>query len=447
MSERDTIFAVSTPPGAGALAVIRLSGPAAGAALASCLAGALPPPRRFSQRAIRAADGEPIDHGVVVWLPSGAQAATYTGEDMVELQVHGGPAVVRRLLGTLSALPGLRPADPGEFTRRAFEAGRLDLVAAEAVADLVAAETERQRRQALSGGSGGLSARLGAWQQALIDVSGLVEAEIDFSEEELPPDLTARARLGIAALVQEIRSALTEVGLGERLRQGFEVALIGAPNAGKSSLLNALARREAAIVHETAGTTRDVVEVRLDLAGFPVTLLDTAGLREAVQDPIEREGVRRARERAAAADLVIALFDGDMLPVIDPATLDVVDERCIPVISKSDRLRGPVPGVAGAEPLSVSARTGAGLDVLQARIAAALEARCAGVGDALFNRERHRVALAACAEALERALAVEEPALVAEDLRAARDALGRLSGRIDVEQLLDRIFREFCIGK
>jgi tRNA modification GTPase len=427
--------------------VIRLSGPAVDRALGTLLGGALPPPRRFSQRAIRAADGEIIDRGVVVWLPSGAEATSYTGEDMAELQVHGGPAVVRRLLGALSALPGFRPAEPGEFTRRAFEAGRLDLVAAEAVADLVAAETERQRRQALSGGTGALSARLEAWQQALVDVSALIEAEIDFSEEELPPDLMTRARLGIAALADELRAALAEVGLGERLRQGFEVALVGAPNAGKSSLLNALARREVAIVHETAGTTRDVVEVRLDLAGFPVTLLDTAGLREAAEDPVEREGVRRALERAAAADLVIALFDGDMLPTVDSTTLDLVDERTLPVFSKADRLRGTAPRLAGSSPLLVSAKTGDGLDALQARVAAVLEARCAGLGDALFNRERHRVALAACAEALERALGAEEPALVAEDLRAARDALGRLVGRIDVERLLDRIFREFCIGK
>ncbi|MEX2631772.1 MAG: tRNA uridine-5-carboxymethylaminomethyl(34) synthesis GTPase MnmE [Tistlia sp.] len=445
MADRDSIFALSTPPGTGAIAVLRLSGPGVGDALEELLSGPLPPPRRFSQRALRAPDGELLDRGVVVWLP--AEAGSYTGEDMAELQVHGGLAVVRSLLSLLASLPAFRPADPGEFTRRAFEAGRLDLVAAEAVADLVAAETARQRRQALAG-TEALTGRLAAWEGALVAVSARLEAAIDFPDEDLPADLLARVRAETAGLRDALLAASYEVALGERLRQGFEIALVGAPNAGKSSLLNALARREAAIVHETAGTTRDVVEVRLDLAGFAVTLLDTAGLRAAAAvDPVEQEGMRRARARAAGADLVVVLFDSEILPVMDHETLDLVDDRSLAVLSKCDLEAGGAMAPGGLRALRVSAKTGEGLEALQQRLAERVTDLCSGQGDALFNRERHRAALAACAEALERALAAREPALMAEDLRVARSALGRLVGRIDVERLLDSVFREFCIGK
>lgn len=442
--QNDSIFAVSTPPGAGAIAVLRLSGPGVRGALEGLLGGRLPAPRRFAQRALRDPRGALIDQGVAVWLPAGG---SYTGEDMAELQVHGGPAVVRRLLALLGELPGFRPAEPGEFTRRAFEAGRLDLVAAEAVADLVAAETERQRRQALAGGFGPLAARLEDWQQRLVAISARTEAAIDFPDEELPDDLLEAARRDSATLAAELRQAVEEVALGERLRQGFEVALVGAPNAGKSSLLNALARREAAIVHETAGTTRDVVEVRLDLEGFAVTLLDTAGLHAAASDPVEREGMRRARSRAAGADLVLALFDSEIWPEIDPSTLDLVDDRTLLLASKADLAATGRRAAAGRPLLPVSARTGQGLEALQAAMAERLSATCRGRSDALFSRERHRVALRDCAEALEAAAGAAEAALLAEDLRAARTALGRLVGRVDVEQLLDRIFRDFCIGK
>ncbi|MEX0759206.1 MAG: GTPase, partial [Tistlia sp.] len=271
---------------------------------------------------------------------------------------------------------------------------------------------------------------------------------IDFPDEDLPADLLARVRAETAGLRDALLAASYEVALGERLRQGFEIALVGAPNAGKSSLLNALARREAAIVHETAGTTRDVVEVRLDLAGFAVTLLDTAGLRAAAAvDPVEQEGMRRARARAAGADLVVVLFDSEILPVMDHETLDLVDDRSLAVLSKCDLEAGGAMAPGGLRALRVSAKTGEGLEALQQRLAERVTDLCSGQGDALFNRERHRAALAACAEALERALAAREPALMAEDLRVARSALGRLVGRIDVERLLDSVFREFCIGK
>ncbi|SMF09069.1 tRNA modification GTPase trmE [Tistlia consotensis] len=444
----DTIFALSTPPGRGAIAVVRLSGARTADTLRGLLGGTLPAARRFARRRILGADGELLDEGVAIWLPAGPAGASYTGEDMAELQVHGGPAVVRALLDALAGLPGLRPAEPGEFTRRAFDSGRLDLVEAEAVADLVAAETERQRRQALAVGGGALSARLAGWEAALLGVSARVEAAIDFAEEDLPADLLDRCRREIVGVATTLRQAVEEVGFGERLREGFEVALVGAPNVGKSSLLNALARREAAIVHETAGTTRDVVEVRFDLEGFAVTLLDTAGLRDGAVDPVEREGIRRARARAQAADLVLALFDSEIWPDCDAATLDLVGGRTVLVLSKGD-LAAPGAGVVSGRPaLRVSARTGEGLAELQSELARRIaDLGAAGVGGALFNRERHRVALRDCADALERAAAAGEVALVAEDLRMARDALGRLSGRIDVEQLLDRLFREFCIGK
>lgn len=451
MAGEDTIFALSSAPGRAGVAVVRISGPGAETALAT-LAGRVPLPRRASLAAIRdPASGEAIDRGLVLWFPA---PASFTGEDMAELQLHGGRAVVAAALAALGALPGLRPAEPGEFTRRAFDRDRLDLAEVEGLADLILAETEAQRRQALRQMDGALSHRTETWRETLVRLLAYVEAAIDFPDEELPPDLTARIVPNILELKVEIIRALDDQGRGERLREGLYVAIIGPPNAGKSSLLNALARREAAIVASTAGTTRDVVEVQLDLGGYPVTLADTAGLRELDaadgQAAIEAEGVRRARAGAAAADLRIAVFDIRDLPDLDPATLALVDADTLVVLNKSDLAADPKPPeIAGREPSVLSLLSGAGLPAFLARLEAEIANRLeAGAGAApLVTRARHRRALEDCTAALERAAVGAAPELLAEDLRLAARALGRITGRVDVEDLLDVIFRDFCIGK
>src|SRR5476651_2120602 len=315
MSERPTIFALSSGRPPAAIAVIRISGPRAGAAL-EALGVKVPSPRKAALARIRDANNEIIDEALALWFPA---PHSETGEDVTELQLHGGRAVIAAVLDALARLDGLRPAEAGEFTRRAFENGKLDLTAVEGLADLVAAETEGQRRQAFRQLKGLLGNRAETWRQRLIQALALVEARIDFSDEaDVPQDLLAPALAMTRSLADEIAGALADGGRGERLREGLVVAIAGPPNAGKSTLLNRIARREAAIVSPYAGTTRDVIEVHLDLGGLPVTLLDTAGIRE-TEDPVEREGVRRARERAASADLVLWVADAseaDSLPVI-----------------------------------------------------------------------------------------------------------------------------------
>lgn len=443
----DTIFALATAQGRAGIAVIRLSGPAAGAAVLRLSArSALPVPRRAVRCTLSdPCTGDPLDDGLLLWFPG---PASFTGEDVAELHIHGGRATVEAVAGALSRF-GLRPAEPGEFSRRAFLAGRIDLTAAEAMADLVDAETDAQRRQALRQLGGGLSATLDAWRGRLIDLLAHTEAWIDFPDEDLPPEVGEAARAGVAALAVEIGEFLADNRRGERLRHGFRIAIVGAPNVGKSSLLNAVAARDVAIVSETAGTTRDVIEVHLDLGGWPVTLADTAGLREAA-DEIEREGVRRALDRAEAADLRLVVFASGN--ETDTASLGVLARdpaAAIAVVNKAD-LGGGIPeALASFRPLSVSARTGAGLpELLTAVETAAASALGGGASEgAPLTRLRHRTALEACLAALERAGTAAEPELMAEDLRLAARALGRITGRVDVEDLLDAIFRDFCIGK
>jgi tRNA modification GTPase len=380
-----------------------------------------------------------LDHALVLWFPA---PASYTGEDSAELHLHGGPAVIAAVGGALATL-GARPAEPGEFTRRAFLNGRMDLTAAEGIADLVAAETDAQRRQALRQAEGSLAALYGGWAGRLTRLLAHQEAAIEFAEDDLPTDLDDRARAGAAALRAEIAAHLDDGRRGERLRDGVLVAILGAPNAGKSSLLNALAGREAAIVSARAGTTRDVVEARLALAGVPVTLADTAGLREAA-DEIEQEGIRRARRRAEEADLVIAVFAADAPP--DAATLAWAGPGAVVLANKVD-LATPPPAIGGQAPLAVSARTGAGLDALRARLELEV-ARLAGAAEgAVLTRPRHRAALSEAATWLAEAEGAPLPELAAEALRAATRALGRLTGRVGVEDVLDVVFRDFCIGK
>jgi tRNA modification GTPase len=435
----DTIFALASGPGRGAIAVLRLSGPDCGEVLRR-IAGGLPRPRQASLRRLRApGTAEALDQALVLWFPG---PASYTGEDSAELHLHGGPAVIAAVGAALAGC-GARPAEPGEFTRRAFLNGRLDLTAAEGIADLIAAETEAQRRQALRQADGALARLLEGWSVRLTRLLAHQEAAIEFADEDLPTDLGDRAREGAAALQAEIAAHLADGGQGERLREGVVVAILGAPNAGKSSLLNALAGRDAAIVSARAGTTRDVVEVRMVLAGVPVTLADTAGLRDAA-DEIEQEGIRRARRRAEEADLVLAVFASDAAP--DAATLDWAARGAVVVVNKVDLAPAP-PGIGGTTPLAVSALTGAGLSALRERLEAEAR-RLAGAGDAaLLTRPRHRAALTEAAAWLAEAAAAPLPELASEALRAALRALGRLTGRVGVEEVLDIVFGEFCIGK
>ena len=444
---RPTIFALSTPPGRAGVAVLRVSGPRTAAVLGRILDGPMPSPRRATLTTLRWPDGEAIDRGLALWFPG---PGSYTGEDMAELHVHGGRAVVAAALDCLAGIEGLRLAQPGEFTRRAFDNDKLDLSAAEGLADLIDAETEAQRRQALRQALGALAETTEAWRERAVTALAHAEASIDFPDEDLPDSLPAEVREEVAGLALEISACLARRG-GERLRAGYQVVLLGPPNSGKSSLLNALARRDAAIVSETAGTTRDVIEVHLDLGGYPVILIDTAGVREAgagPQEAIEREGIRRALARAEAADLQVAVFDATGAP--DPAVLAVLAPEALVVFNKADLVpaeRGAA-RPAGYETLRLSALTGENLEALIGAIERRARDSLEGGGEApLVTRARHREALEGCAAALRRAAALSEPELMAEELRGAVQALGRITGRIDVEDVLDLVFRDFCIGK
>ncbi|KMO42789.1 tRNA modification GTPase MnmE [Methylobacterium tarhaniae] len=437
MLPSDTIFAPATGYGRTAVAVVRISGPQAGPALVALIRAGLPPVRRLSLRVLREpATGELLDHALVAWLPG---PGTATGEDMVELHLHGGPAVRAAVLGSLGRIPGLAPAEPGAFTRRAFLNGRMDLTAVEGLADLIDAETEAQRRQAVRQLDGALGRAVEGWRAALLDVLAGTEAALDFADEGDVDDeaLTASGRAVAAGVREAIRAALADGRRGERLRDGFTVVLAGAPNAGKSSLLNALARRDVAIVSEVPGTTRDAIEVRCDLGGLPVLLVDTAGLRDSA-DAIEVEGVARSRRRIDQADLVLWLREpgGEGPPPLS-GPLRVV-------ATKGDVSRS----VSDGEIL-ISARTGEGLDRLLAEIEH-MAGSSLGSGDALVTRERQRLALERCLHHLDRAAthgAALPAELVAEDLRLAVRALGEVAGRVGVDELLDRLFSSFCIGK
>jgi tRNA modification GTPase len=486
---RDTIFALSSGRPPAAIAVVRISGPRAGAAL-TALGVKIPQPRKAGLARVRdPASGEIIDEALALWFPG---PHSETGEDVAELQPHGGRAVIAAVLAALGRIEGLRMAEPGEFTRRGFENGKLDLTAVEGLADLVMADTEGQRRQAFRQMKGELGNRAEAWRQKLIQALALVEARIDFSDEADVPENLVEPALAVArGLAEEIETVLADGRRGERLREGLVVAIAGPPNAGKSTLLNRIARREAAIVSPHAGTTRDVIEVHLDLEGWPVTLLDTAGIRP-TEDPVELEGVRRAQARAASADLVLWVEAG--MPAAAGGEA--------PSLSESPHVgEGPTPamwrvrnkidllkqGVGKNESVissrnerkdrykalknvanvlltrknerritrndfefNISAATGEGIRDLLHALQEAAEGCLAGAESALVTRERHRRTLEDTVGALRRALAPDlagREDLLAEELRAAAQALGRLTGRVDVEDVLDFIFSEFCIGK
>ena len=436
-----TIVALASGAGRAGVAVLRLSGPQAGAALEALTDRPPPPPRIAARRAFcEPESGLSLDDGLALWFPG---PASFTGEDVAELHVHGGPAVVAAMIQACLAVPGVRPAEPGEFTRRAFENGKLDLAEAEGLADLVDAETEGQRRQALRQRRGALSGVYEGWRGRLIEAAALMEAEIDFPDEDLPGELSRRAGPILQALADDMARHLDDAHRGERIRDGFRIAIIGPPNAGKSSLLNALAQREAAIVSDIPGTTRDVVEVRLVLAGFPVWIADTAGLREAA-DAIEAEGVRRALARAEEADLRIGVVEGDEpVPVSLSASLQPGD---LLARSKSDLHRSP--GRRERE-FWVSVKSGEGLAELERHLTQCVAEALGREEAPVLTRARHRRLVEEARAALLRAIpALEAGAeLAAEDARLAAHAIGRLTGRIDVEDLLEEIFSSFCIGK
>jgi tRNA modification GTPase len=388
-------------------------------------------------------EGERIDDALVLWIPG---PRSETGEDMAEFHLHGGRAIASAALAALGQLSGYRAAGPGDFTRQAFDNGRLDLTQAEAIADLVEAETAAQRRQALRQMDGALGRLYESWRGTLLASLAHLEAAIDFPDEDLPAETLKQLDRNIQWLDGAISQYLDDRHRGERLRDGFHIAILGAPNAGKSSLLNLLAGREAAIVSTRAGTTRDVIEVHLDIAGYPVVLSDTAGLR-AAEDEIEAEGVRRAMARAAAADLKLLLFDASLWPKTDPATIAQIDDNALILLSKCDISTIDGAEVGGHRAFPVSARTGAGMNELLAAIETMVADRFSPGEMPALTRRRHREALEECHAALVRAAAASSAELKAEDLRLAARALGRITGRVDVEDILDRIFRDFCIGK
>lgn len=480
-----TIFALSSGRGKAGVAVIRISGPSAGSVL-DRMAPPRPAPRRAAfRRILDPASGELLDAALVLYFEA---PSSETGEDIAELQLHGSPAVIRRVLQALGSIPGCRLAEPGEFARRAFLNGKIDLTAAEGLADLIDAETDAQRRQALAQAGGAFARQCDRWRDDLLEARALAEAAIDFSDEgDVAGDALARALATAAQLLSEVARYLDDGHRGEIVRDGFRIAIAGPPNAGKSSLLNALARRNVAIVSPEPGTTRDVLEVHLDLGGYAVVLADTAGLREA-PGTVEQEGVRRAEQKARDADLVLWLVDATA-PVWNPPA-DLVSEpermlvalnKCeLTVVSEASPVIAAERGGPQREPLAISALTGQGLAELLARITSLVAERLEPTTSAaLPTQARHRAALSDCAAALrrlaggafadppnrgrsklprpegDRAKGVEDaaslpplpPELVAEELRAATDALGRITGRVDAEQVLGLIFGRFCIGK
>ncbi len=458
-----TIYALSTPPGRGGIAVIRISGRAARSALHALCHGRFPATRVASFRRLRhPVTGEVLDEAVVLWLPG---PASFTGEDVAELHVHGGRAVVAGVLEALASF-GLRLAEPGEFTMRAFGNGKIDLTEAEGLADLINAETAYQRRQAIAQHCGALRGHYDLWRTTLLSAMAYVEASLDFSDEgDVGQNPFDEAVPIVRGLVGELEHALADGHRGEIVREGIQVAIVGAPNVGKSSLLNALAGRDAAIVYHEPGTTRDIIEVALDLDGFPFILRDTAGLRK-TESPVEQEGIRRALTSARDADVVLLMCDAtashpNPLPAGEAATdfllhregqdkgLGSRTGKTITLINKID-LAQPDPSQLRGASLLISAKTGEGLDDLKTALVRFAEQSFGGTETPLITRARHRQEIERARSALSRFLAGAEtdlPEIAAEHLREAADAFGRLTGRLDVEDVLGQIFSEFCIGK
>ncbi|BDX01129.1 tRNA uridine-5-carboxymethylaminomethyl(34) synthesis GTPase MnmE [Maricaulis maris] len=435
-----TVYALATPAGRSGVAVIRLSGSGAGGMLDAIAGLPRPEPRQAALRVLWDSRGRVLDRGLVLWFPG---PASFTGEDCVEFHLHGGPAVIEAMLAAIDEAGG-HPAEAGEFTRRAFENEKIDLTEAEGLADLIEAETEGQRAQALAQMSGSLRRLYEGWRERLITAMASIEGEIDFPDEDDVPDaLSHTAHEPLSALIASMLAHLDDGRRGERIRTGFSIALIGAPNAGKSSLLNRLARRDAAIVTDIPGTTRDIVEVQLTLAGFPVVISDTAGLREAV-DAIEAEGVRRALDRAEHADLRIGVADARSQEELQDLKGRLMEGDLL-VLNKQDL----APGSGSEGAYRLSAKSGEGVAALEGRIESIVRDRLSAREMPALSRVRHRRSVEAALEALARCrdnLALA-PELAGEDARLAVRALESLTGRVDVEDVLDRVFSQFCIGK
>jgi len=440
----ETIYALASGQGPAGIAVIRLSGPDALLILEK-LCHPVKPDRKACLARLRHPDnGSTLDQALVLGFQG---PHSFTGEDVGEIHVHGGTAVIESVFVALSCFPGTRMAEPGEFSRRAFENGKMDLTEVEGLADLIAAETEAQKQQAIRQMQGELGALYNRWRDGLMQVQAHMEAVIDFAEEDIPEDLHRQAMGGLENLLSEMRQHLDDGKRGQRLRDGVSVVIVGPPNAGKSSLLNAIVKRDAAIVSAIPGTTRDVVDAHVILSGVPVTFSDTAGLRIS-DDEIETEGVRRALDRSQQADLIIVLLDGAVWPDVDEHTRKMIDVADMTVLNKSDILSNdsaPLPYLA------FSVKTGNNFDVFMDRLEQGIHARAGASASPAITRERHRQCLMRCVDYMERGLALWTNQggieLVAEDLRLASRQLGRITGRVDVEDLLDIIFADFCIGK
>jgi tRNA modification GTPase len=436
MRSDDTIFATASGYGRSAVCLIRISG-GASRTVVETLAGSVPEPRRAAVRILRdPQNGEPLDQALVLWMPG---PNSFTGEDQAELHIHGGLATRAAVLRVLGTLENCRPAEAGEFTRRAFLNGRMDLSRVEGLADLIDAETEAQRRQALRQLEGRLGNAAEGWREDILQALALLEASLDFSDEgDVPEDLEAEILRKLTLLAEDIRQVLANRS-GERLREGLTVVLAGPPNAGKSTLLNALAQRDVAIVSPIAGTTRDTIEVHCDLGGLPVVITDTAGLRD-THDLIEQEGVSRARAKAQDADVVLWLVPPEGAETEPPQA-----RRLLSVATKAD-----LGHVQHDCDLVVSAATGEGISELIRRLQTEAEAAL-GQGDAIVTRQRHRSALERAQASILRAIGMMKAQgpleLIAEEVRMASRAVGEITGRVDVEHLLDRLFSSFCIGK
>jgi len=441
----DTIFSLSSAPGRGGVAIIRVSGEQALEGLQKTARLTTVKPRyAYFCHLKNPRTKDLIDQSLCLYFKA---PHSFTGEDTVEYHVHGGRAVVESLLSSLSVMEGYRLAEPGEFTKRAFMNDKMDLTEAEAVADLIHAETEAQKQQALSQLSGQLSKIYQDWSDHLKKILAHQEADIEFPEDDMPDGISEVLQPKLKDLMAKIQDHLNDNRRGERLREGIHITILGAPNAGKSSLTNLLAERDVAIVSDQAGTTRDVIEVHLDLGGYPVVISDTAGLREVQDNQVETEGISRARQRAGEADLKIVIFDGSK--AFDEESLQHIDDDSVVVINKQDLIKKDLfDKISGQEPLFISAVTGEGvrnlLDVLTLRIKQLFDISSQTPS---LTRQRHRFALEEAVESINRALEADFPELGAEDIRMAMRAIGRITGHVDVEDLLDVIFKDFCIGK
>lgn len=452
MRKGETIFALASAPGRGGVAVLRISGPDALKALKelSPLSQTPKSRRAVMRHLVDNVSRETLDHALILYFNA---PHSYTGEDVVELHLHGGRAVIEGVTSALSRIKNMRLAEPGEFTRRAFENNKMDLTEAEAVADLIHAETEAQKIQALSQMDGALRDLYSSWRADLVSALAYVEADLDFIDEEDVPDGIADAvRPKVEKIAADITAHLSDNRRGERLRDGVSVVIIGAPNAGKSTLVNALAQRDVAIVSEMAGTTRDIIDVPLDLGGYPVIISDTAGLRPdeltaAGQDAIEAEGIRRALEKARNADIQVLLFSAADLPEIDTGTRRLIGENTMLVFSKCEKNDSIPAEIDNVQALQLSVETGRGMEIFLETLVKQVEQMLGRTDVPALTRERHRASLEEASLSLSRSLEAQSAELAAEDIRLAVRAIGRITGRVDVEDLLDVIFSDFCIGK